>query len=675
MTLQITNNVLTDLEKLLSQLSPNDKKELNDLVVNATKDSYFTPSPGPQSKAYFSEADILLFGGQAGGGKDLDLDCDIVTPFGFKKMRDICVGDKVLDIDGNICNVIAKSEIFTQNNCYQITFDTGESVICGAGHQWVTKTDNDKSKYGTTKTTQNIFKSELNHFVYCFNQKNKQIINVKPMESIPTQCIEVDSPTKTYLITKSFIPTHNSALINGLALNEHHNSLIVRRQFTDLQGIVRDCRQMIRDSGHDLKGFVMGNRPKYRKPNGGEVSFEGVEINGEIDYGKQGVARDFIGVDEGAQLPLDAILMIYGWNRSTTPNQRCRMVIASNPPVNSTGAWLAEFFAPWLDPDAIDPAEDGEIRYFYINEDSKSVQVDSKEPFELNGKLIYPHSRTFIKSTLADNPFLSAEYESKIQTLPEPYRSILLSGNFLSFRQDQDNQVIPTDWVRQAMARREQYPNPPEGMPLCNIGVDIAQGGKDHTVIARRYDWWFDDLIVKDGKDTPMGRDVAGLIMSHYRDNADVTLDMSGGFGSGVWECLQEVIGRQNLHAFKGAENAIYRTKEGTYGFTNARSAGYWRLREALDPNQNGGSPICLPNDKKLLQELTAPTFEVTTRGIKVIPKDELIKNIGYSPDRADAVVMSYYFGSISLSQKQQRQTNKNVIKVNLGYSQRKKTR
>jgi hypothetical protein len=65
----------------------------------------------------------------------------------------------------------------------------------------------------------------------------------------------------------------------------------------------------------------------------------------------------------------------------------------------------------------------------------------------------------------------------------------------------------------------------------------------------------------------------------------------------------------------------------------------------------------------------------VTTRGIKVIPKDELIKNIGYSPDRADAVVMSYYFGSIGLSQKQQRQINKNVIKVNLGYSQRKKTR
>ena len=534
MTLQITNNVLTDLEKLLSQLSPDKKQELTDLVINATKDSFFTPNPGPQSRAYFSEADILLFGGQPGGGK--------------------------------------------------------------------------------------------------------------------------------------------SGLINGLALNEHYNSLIVRRQFTDLQGIVRDCRKMITDSGHDLKGFVMGNRPKYRKANGGELSFEGVEINGEIDYGKQGVARDFIGIDEGAQLPLDAILMLYGWNRSTTPNQRCRMVIASNPPVNSTGAWLAEFFAPWLDSDYPNPAEDGEIRYFWINEDSKSIEFDSKEPFEHNGTMQYPHSRTFIKSTLADNPYLSVEYQSKLQTLPEPYRSILLTGNFLSFRTDQDNQVIPTDWVREAMARRDQYPKPPEGMPLCNIGVDIAQGGKDSTVISRRYDWWFDDLIVKEGKDTPMGRDVAGLIMSHYRDSADVTLDMSGGFGSGVWECLQEVIGRQNLHAFKGGETAIYRTKEGTYGFTNTRSAGYWRLREALDPTQNGGSAICLPNDKKLLHELTAPTFEVTSRGIKVIPKDELIKNIGYSPDRADAVVMSYYFGSIGLSQNK-RQNNKNVLKVNLGYSQRKKTK
>lgn len=44
------------------------------------------------------------------------------------------------------------------------------------------------------------------------------IKSCKPIESVPVKCIEVDSPSRLYLASESFIPTHNSELGAGVAL-------------------------------------------------------------------------------------------------------------------------------------------------------------------------------------------------------------------------------------------------------------------------------------------------------------------------------------------------------------------------------------------------------------------------------------------------------------------------
>lgn len=72
----------------------------------------------------------------------------------------------------------------------------------------------------------------------------------------------------------------------------------------------------------------------------------------------------------------------------------------------------------------------------------------------------------------------------------------------------------------------------------------------------------------------------------------------------------------------------------------------HWRFREALDPGQDGGSPIALPPDPILVSDLTALTWELTPHGIKITPKKDLVKRLGRSPDRGDAVVMSWFDGA-----------------------------
>ena len=176
---------------------------------------------------------------------------------------------------------------------------------------------------------------------------------------------------------------------------------------------------------------------------------------------------------------------------------------------------------------------------------------------------------------------------------------------------------------------------------MTSIGVDVAQGGPDNTVLAPRHDWWFAPLIVEPGSKTPMPSDVAALIVRHRRDSAAVVVDCGGGYGGGVVERLLD----NGIAAVKflGAAAGIGRTKCRTNGFQNKRAMSHWRFREALDPDQPGGSPIALPNDPGLRADLAAARYEITPRNeIKIEDKEDIKKRIGRSPDKGDAVIEAW---------------------------------
>jgi DNA segregation ATPase FtsK/SpoIIIE-like protein len=46
--------------------------------------------------------------------------------------------------------------------------------------------------------------------------RQRYVIDVRPVASVPVRCIQVDSPSRLYLASRSCIPTHNSTCINGL---------------------------------------------------------------------------------------------------------------------------------------------------------------------------------------------------------------------------------------------------------------------------------------------------------------------------------------------------------------------------------------------------------------------------------------------------------------------------
>jgi hypothetical protein len=432
-----------------------------------------------------------------------------------------------------------------------------------------------------------------------------------------------------------------SNLLLGLALTEHRESLIMRRQFNALAALTRGLLKL-----HGSRdGFSQSPQPKLELPDRLVEFGACLNLGDEENY--QGRPRDLFGADEAAQFLEIQIRYLMGWNRTTTPGQRVRTVLASNPPLNSEGEWLIKMFRPWLDLTHSKPAKAGELRWYVTDPDGDDMEVPDGKPYQFPGeaKATLPKSRTFIPAALADNPYLvNTGYQKELDAMVEPMRSAFRDGNFMIARKDQELQIIPTAWVREAQAR--WTPQRPPNLPMTAMGADIAQGGKDRSVVAPRYDWYYPELIVQPGRETPTGREIVAMVVPHRRDNATVVLDSGGGFAGGAYEILRENLDRKELILFKGAEQSSRRTKDKKFGFYNDRSAALWGFREALDPEQPDGSPIALPPDQELLAELTAPTYEYTARGLKAEDADDVAKRLGRSPDKAVAVILAWWAGA-----------------------------
>lgn len=429
-------------------------------------------------------------------------------------------------------------------------------------------------------------------------------------------------------------------LILGVAHKEHQRSIIFRREYPQLKGII--------DRGREL--FDARNKGRFNKidsvwrlKDGRTIELGACQHIGD-EQKFQGRAHDLKAFDEITHYHELQFRFLAGWLRSSDKNQRKRIICAGNPPTTAEGDWVIKYWGPWLDDHHPNPAAPGELRWFTTLH-GEDVELTSGEIFEHDGEWITPKSRTFIPGTVDDNPYLlDAGYKATLQALPEPLRSKMLYGSFTAGREDDAWQVIPTEWVKLAQQRWREMPKPE--IPMSAMGVDVARGGADKTVITTRYGHYFCKQVSHAGTTTPDGDMVAGLVLKDRRDDCFVIVDVIG-VGSAVYDALrrqlvdpaypQKIFKIFPFNSAKGSDSTD-RTKQLT--FVNQRAEWWWKLREALDPQT--GQNLALPDDRELLADLCAPRWELTARGIKIESKDDIITRIGRSPDKGDSCVYAF---------------------------------
>lgn len=453
----------------------------------------------------------------------------------------------------------------------------------------------------------------------------------------------------------------------GLAFTEHQRSLVIRRKYANLSALTE---RAIGING-SRNGYNGSPPPLLRTDDGRYIQFAGCQHAGdEQDW--QGHAFDYKFFDEATQLLESQVRFHLGWLRSTTQGQRVRAVLATNPPISAEGDWIIGFFKPWLDITHPNPAQPGELRWYVTAPDGSDLEVDGPDPVQLPGNASpsIPMSRTFIPAFLKDNPYLvDSGYQAKLDGLPEPLRSAVRDGNFMAARADADYQVIPTQWVIEAEARWQK--GRPEGVMMTAMAVDIAQGGADRTVVACRYGGWYSSPVAVNGSETPDGSSVAAMVVKHRRDNCPVVVDMGGGYGGDTLSRLKD--NGIDCVRFNAANKSTATAQDGSkLTFRNKRAEAWWRFREALNPDQEGGSTIALPHDPDLRADLCAPTWTLSSSGILIESKEDIKKRIGRSTDKGDAVVMAMSEGDIAVKKRVKAWSERPSV-ANLGYANLKK--
>lgn len=423
-----------------------------------------------------------------------------------------------------------------------------------------------------------------------------------------------------------------TALAAGLAMTRHRETLFVRRHAGELTAVCDYLNQTF-DTNHAFdkeKGFLIpawdGIRRRVRWfscPHPGNETKE------------QGKAKDLLVVDEAANMLEHQVRFLMGWVRSSVAGQRCRTLLCSNPPTTAEGLWLVLMFEPWLDPTHPNPAKPGELRW-YAMIDGSEVERPNGEPFEHDGETITPQSRTFIPARVTDNAYLrDTGYVATLQALPEPLRSQMLYGDFTAGQDDDEWQVIPSAWVRQAMKRWEERELVPG--QVTSAGLDPSRGGRDQTVLAMREGWYFHRLRRWEGHKVDTGGKVAAKTVELIGEsNCPVHTDVIG-IGASAYDHLAALIGNRAV-AFNAAErNQDARDITGMLKFANERARVWWQFRDLLNPAN--GKKIALPPDQQLLSELCTPTYHLAPTGIQVESKKDIIKRLGRSTDSADAVI------------------------------------
>lgn len=193
------------------------------------------------------------------------------------------------------------------------------------------------------------------------------------------------------------------------------------------------------------------------------------------------------------------------------------------------------------------------------------------------------------------------------------------------------NALFGPDMVEEAMARRHKLDVFMHAQK--RLGVDVARFGSDETIIFPRWglNANFKHVAMRKARTT----DIAGkVIMVKNKWGSEMEfVDGTGGYGGGVVD--------QMLAAHHAPIEVQFGGKPDDDRYLNKRAEMWFRMKEWVE---RGGS---LPKNPTLKKQLCAPLYFFRNGKFQLEDKDQLKKRLGYSPDIADALALTFAFAEM----------------------------
>jgi len=155
-------------------------------------------------------------------GKALALDTPLPTPSGWTTMGEVAVGELVLGGDGRPTRVTRATDVMMGRPCFEVEFSDGSVIVADAEHQWLVTVDSQDIVLTTLQALGHHTAGRVVAIcrdgsagtsavdVVTFSAALWKMNDIRPIESVPVRCLEVDNEAHLYLAGPSMIPTHNS---------------------------------------------------------------------------------------------------------------------------------------------------------------------------------------------------------------------------------------------------------------------------------------------------------------------------------------------------------------------------------------------------------------------------------------------------------------------------------
>lgn len=193
------------------------------------------------------------------------------------------------------------------------------------------------------------------------------------------------------------------------------------------------------------------------------------------------------------------------------------------------------------------------------------------------------------------------------------------------FPRASSNGLLSPEIIAESVARRYRD-SEITAFPLV-LGVDVARQGADSSVVAIRQGRLAHPLKQMRIPDTMLVAGQVAMVMDEHKPDATF-VDASGGYGVGVVDALRQLKRSVMEVYFSGKPNDPQ--------YFNKRAEMYFELQKWVT---SGGA---LPDDKELHEELCATTYRYQGDKFRVDDKEDIKKELGRSPDKADALALTF---------------------------------
>lgn len=236
------------------------------------------------------------------------------------------------------------------------------------------------------------------------------------------------------------------------------------------------------------------------------------------------------------------------------------------------------------------------------------------------------------------NDYGLPELREGLRVITNPQFNYMVLGRFNYGGTDQ---LIEKQWVDNARFRYDKYieamgDNVPFIKP--SVGVDVGEYGADESCVCVRYGSLVRPFYSWNGVDVIETARRTHQICVDVQSSA-VYVD-GNGVGAGVSPTLTSLgINNVNRIMVQSAPSKLIKM----YGkeqaeFYQLRDELWWSVREWLRTDENA----MLPPDQQLIEELIGATYKEIEGKIKICSKDEFRKKIRRSPNRADALCLTF---------------------------------